>query len=38
MFIELLKTALSNNNDTIKGEDNEDTNNSGDTDCDNALQ
>ena len=38
MFIELLKTALSNNNNT-KGEDNEDTtNNSRDTDSDNALQ
>ena len=39
MFIELLKTTLSNNNDTTKGEDNEDTtNNSRDTDSDNALQ
>jgi len=37
MFIELLKTALSNNNNT-KGEDNEDIDNAGDTDCDNALQ
>ena len=37
MMIELLKTALSNNN--TKGEDNEDTtNNSRDTDSDNALQ
>ena len=38
MFIELLKTTLSNDNN-IKGEDNEDTtNNSRDTDSDNALQ
>jgi len=37
MMIELLKTTLSNNNNT-KGEDNEDTDNTGDTDCDNALQ
>jgi len=37
MMIELLKTALSNDNN-IKGEDNEDTDNSRDTDCDNALQ
>ena len=38
MIIELLKTALSNNNNT-KGEDNEDTtNNSRDTDSVNALQ
>jgi hypothetical protein len=37
MMVELLKTALSNNNNT-KGEDNEDTYNSRDTDSDNALQ
>ena len=37
MIIELLKTALSNNNKT-KGEDNEDIDNTGDTDCDHALQ
>ena len=37
MFVELLKTTLSNNNDTI-GEDNEDVDNTGDTDSDNALQ
>ena len=37
MFIELLKTALSNDNNTI-GEDNEDVDNTGDTDSDNALQ
>ena len=38
MLIELLKTTLSNANN-IKGEDNEDTtNNSRDTDSDNALQ
>jgi hypothetical protein len=37
MIIELLKTALSNNNNT-KGEDNEDIDNTRDTDCDHALQ
>ncbi len=37
MFIELLKTTLSNDNDK-EGEDNEDIDNTGDTDCDNALQ
>ena len=37
MFIELLKTALSNDNNLI-GEDNEAINNTGDTDSDNALQ
>jgi|10_taG_2_1085330.scaffolds.fasta_scaffold292804_2 hypothetical protein len=37
MFIELLKTALSNDNNT-KGEDNEDTNNPRNTNSDNALQ
>ena len=37
MFVELLKTTLSNDNNT-KGEDNEDINNTGDTNSDNALQ
>ena len=37
MMIELLKTALSNNNNT-KGEDNEDIDNTRATDCDHALQ
>jgi len=37
MMIELLKTALSNDNN-INGEDNEDIDNTRDTDCDNALQ
>ena len=37
MMIELLKTALSNDNNT-NGEDNEDIDNTRDTDCDHALQ
>ena len=37
MFVELLKTTLSNDNNT-KGEDNEDINNTRDTNSDNALQ
>ena len=37
MMIELLKTTLSNDNNT-NGEDNEDIDNTRDTDCDHALQ
>jgi len=37
MMIELIKTTLSNDNNT-NGEDNEDIDNTRDTDCDNALQ
>ena len=36
MIIELLKTALSNDNN-LKGEDDEDIDNTRDTDCDHAL-